>query len=83
MCAAAQFRVRDRGLIQQLGATTAAQFPFYDNRHAERKEAIRADLGRRLRRICPDYTDDEFAELIDMMADRQLKGERRLNGSSD
>lgn len=42
-----------------------------------RKNAIRADIAQRLRRICSDLTDDEFQMLVEQMADRQLKSERK------
>jgi len=59
--------------------TSAIWFSRDDSR-ADRREAIRLDITRRLRRICPHYTDDQFAELVDTMTERQLKGERRMNG---
>ena len=60
------------------GLTTQAQV-FDADPHSDRRETIRRDISKRLRRICPDYTDDQFAELVDAMAERQLKGERRAN----
>jgi hypothetical protein len=55
-------------------------FSRREDSRKERREAISRDLSRRLRPICPDYTDDQFAELVETMTERQLKGEHRLNG---
>jgi hypothetical protein len=43
---------------------------------SSRKEAIRADIARRLRKICAHLPDEEFKQLVDKMAERQLKAER-------
>lgn len=50
-----------------------------DDPQSERRAALRDEISRRLRRICPDYSDEEFSELVDTMAQRQLEGERRAN----
>ncbi|HKR09578.1 MAG TPA: hypothetical protein VJS39_10340 [Gemmatimonadaceae bacterium] len=44
-----------------------------------RRVTIRADISRRLRRICPHYSEEEFSDLVDSMTQRQLDGERRAN----
>lgn len=46
---------------------------------AVRREGIRADISRRIKRACTHLTDDEFTRLVDEMTDRQLRGERRIN----
>lgn len=45
--------------------------------HCQRREAIRRDISRRLRRVCEQLSDDEFSQLVDEMTERQLKGEFR------
>jgi len=50
-----------------------------DDGNSFRREIIRQDIGRRLRRVCADYPAGEFEKLVDQMADRQLKGEKRAN----
>ena len=51
--------------------------PGEDRYHALRRETIRADLVRRLRAVCAHLSDDDFSGLVDVMVERQLKGERR------
>jgi hypothetical protein len=52
-----------------------AQLPYQFQRKAKIREAIAA----RLRRICPDMTETEFQSMVDEMAEKQLRGERRLS----
>jgi hypothetical protein len=42
---------------------------------AERLEALRADIADRLRPACPQMPDDEFAALVERIAERTLKWE--------
>jgi hypothetical protein len=44
-----------------------------------RKTKVRDDIAQRLRRICSDLPETEFQALVDEMAERQLKGERRTS----
>ncbi|OLE97890.1 MAG: hypothetical protein AUG75_02960 [Cyanobacteria bacterium 13_1_20CM_4_61_6] len=44
-----------------------------------RRGAIRDDIARRIKRVCADLSDQDFTTLVDEMAERQLKGERRAN----
>ena len=44
-----------------------------------RKVKVRDDIAQRLRRICSDLPETEFQALVDEMAERQLKGERRTS----
>jgi hypothetical protein len=46
---------------------------------SNRKAKIRGDIAQRLRRVCADLPETEFQDLVDEMADRQMKGERRLS----
>jgi hypothetical protein len=44
-----------------------------------RKTKVRDDIAQRLRRICSDLPETEFQALVDEMAERQLKSERRTS----
>jgi hypothetical protein len=44
-----------------------------------RRQAIRTDIARRLRKICAHFSDEEFERLVERMAEQKLRGER--NGS--
>jgi len=43
-----------------------------------RRAKILGDIAQRLRRVCSDLPETEFQALVEEMADRQLRGERRL-----
>ena len=49
------------------------------NQPDDRKEVIRADISKRLRSICSHLSDDDFAKLVESMAEQKLRGERRLS----
>ena len=42
-----------------------------------RAEKIREDIAKRVRPVCMDLSDEEFAALIDKMTREQLRGEGR------
>lgn len=65
------------------GATTEAMWFLEDDPQSARRVAIRADISHRLRRICPHYSEEEFSDLVDVMTQRQLDGERRANRIAD
>ena len=46
--------------------------------HSLREKAVREDIARRLKPVCSNFSDDEFEKLVSVMADRQVKRERRL-----
>ena len=48
-----------------------------DAYETSRKDAIRADLSRRLKKICSNLSEGDFANLVDSMAENKLKGDRR------
>ena len=50
-----------------------------DDPQSARRATIQADISRRLRRICPHYTEEQFSDLVEKMTKRQLEGERRAN----
>ena len=48
-----------------------------DAYESSRKDAIRADLSRRLQKICSNLSADDFANLVDVMAENKIRGDRR------
>jgi len=50
-----------------------------DAYESSRKEAIRVDLSRRLRKICSNLSDEDFAALVDAMADKKISSDRRTS----
>ena len=47
--------------------------------HSLRESALRIDIARRLKGVCSNFSDDEFDELVKLMAARQARCERRQN----
>jgi DNA-binding MurR/RpiR family transcriptional regulator len=47
-----------------------------DAHHVSRREIIRQDIAKRLRRVCTHLSDEEFAKLVEAMADQKIRGER-------
>jgi len=45
--------------------------------HSLREKIVREDITRRLRGVCSDLADDDFEQLVRLMAARQVKCERR------
>lgn len=52
--------------------------PTLEEIHSLREKAVREDIARRLKPVCSNFPDDEFQKLVTVMADRQVKRERRL-----
>jgi hypothetical protein len=48
------------------------------NQRDDRKEVIRADVSNRLRSVCSNFSDADFANLVDTIAERKLREERRI-----
>lgn len=46
---------------------------------SERKARVREAIAQRLRRVCPDMTETDFQDMVDDMAEKQLRGEKRLS----
>ncbi len=44
-----------------------------------RKATIRDEIAQRLRRVCGHLPETDFQSLVDEIAERQLRGERRAN----
>ncbi len=45
--------------------------------HSLREKTVREDITRRLRRVCSNFSDDEFERLVKLMVARQVRCERR------
>lgn len=41
-----------------------------------RRDVIRGDIAKRLRKVCSHLSDAEFKKLVEAMANQKLKGER-------
>jgi hypothetical protein len=46
--------------------------------HALREKEVREEIAKRLRCVCGNLSHDDFDRLVQKMAERQLKDERRL-----
>jgi hypothetical protein len=42
----------------------------------DRRAIVRDDIERRLRKVCANFSDEDFRELVDLMTERKLKSER-------
>jgi hypothetical protein len=49
-----------------------------DSYHADRRETIRADLVKRLGKICANFSESDFRSLVEVMTEQKLRGERRI-----
>ena len=58
---------------QKQGDSTPEDDAFASLRRAE----VRADISRRLKKICGHLSEKEFDSLVDLMADNKIKGDRR------
>ena len=45
--------------------------------HTLREKAVREDIAKRLGQVCSNFSKADFAELVAIMAARQVKCERR------
>ena len=46
--------------------------------HALREKAVREEIARRLRGVCCNFPDEDFNRMVEGMAERQVRDERRL-----
>ncbi|MDQ6689603.1 MAG: hypothetical protein M3Z18_03760 [Gemmatimonadota bacterium] len=46
--------------------------------HVLREKEVREEIARRLRRVCTEFSDADFDQLVKKIAERQLRDERRL-----
>ncbi|HVS59077.1 MAG TPA: hypothetical protein VHE82_00140 [Gemmatimonadaceae bacterium] len=45
--------------------------------HALREKEVREEIARRLRGVCGNFSQQDFDRLVQKMAERQLRDERR------
>ena len=48
-----------------------------DTYQANRREMIRADLVTRLRKVCANFSEDDFRSLVETMIEQKLRSERK------
>ena len=46
--------------------------------HALREKEVREEIATRLRCVCSNFSHDDFDRLVQKMAERQVRDERRL-----
>lgn len=46
--------------------------------HALREKEVREEIATRLRCVCSNFSQDDFDRLVQKMAERQVRDERRL-----
>jgi hypothetical protein len=46
--------------------------------HARREQEVRKEIAQRIRKVCGCFSDADFEKLVQTMAERQLRDERRL-----
>lgn len=77
-CAVSYYRLFSSGLA----VLKSNEHVFSDSglaeTHSRREKAVREDIARRLGQICSNFSEDEFDELVALMAARQVMCERRL-----
>jgi len=40
---------------------------------------LKGEIGRRLRQVCTHMTEQDFEEMVQKIADNELRAERRMN----
>lgn len=48
-----------------------------DAYYSTRRETIRADLVSRLRKVCANFSEEDFRALVETMIEQKLRGERK------
>ena len=70
-----------RCLSHRVDSVEADKYVNADTELAEhqalREDKVRDDIARRLSCVCGNFSEREFQELVSMMAERQLRDERR------
>ena len=79
MCGGAQLSFGRSSSLKSGAPTETNELGGEEVFHSHRRETIRRDIDRRLRRVCPQYSEEELDQLVDQMTDNQLRGERRAN----
>jgi hypothetical protein len=46
--------------------------------HSLREKEVREEIAGRLRCVCSNFANDDFDRLVEKMAERQVRDERRL-----
>jgi hypothetical protein len=46
--------------------------------HALREQEVREEIAQRIRKVCGCFSEEDFEKLVQTMAERQLRDERRL-----
>ena len=46
--------------------------------HALREKEVREEIAQRLRGVCGGFPNEDFEQMVNTMAERQLRDERRL-----
>jgi hypothetical protein len=46
--------------------------------HALREKEVREEIAQRLRGVCGSFPNEDFEQMVNTMAERQLRDERRL-----
>ena len=68
-------------LQQRFSVVTSEEHAYSDSGVAEvhrlREKKVREDITHRLRGVCSNFSDDEFDQLVRLMAARQVRCERR------
>jgi PHD/YefM family antitoxin component YafN of YafNO toxin-antitoxin module len=62
-----------------LGIAERHKASLEDDVYYARREVIRNDITRRLRKACAHLSDEDFKRLVERMTEQKLRGER--NGS--
>jgi hypothetical protein len=62
-----------------MGANSQREAASYeeDAYESSRKDAIRGDISRRLKKICSNLSSEDFDTLVDGMAEKKIRGDRR------
>jgi hypothetical protein len=51
--------------------------PTIASLHALREKSVREEIAVRLRPVCAQFSEEEFTHLVEKMAQRKLRDERR------
>ena len=76
--------VRSRTFFRTSGGLLETESNFErDSMHghmdAARRDRVREDISRRIKRACSHLGEDEFQRLVEEMTEEQVRGERRVS----
>lgn len=63
--------------IRVLETSEHTHEPRMAHLHALREQKVRDDIAERLKKVCANFSDDDFERLVKLMAARQVSCERR------